>query len=306
MKKPLLLLLIACLASACVDNDYDLSKIDTDNVTIGDETTTFEMPLASVEIRMNELSNGGTDIEAIFDEADIWLPSRLPANADYLDIRRLLSETSYLDSLLSALLSQLETDDAKLIALGDLAWEKYRRDFQSLLPIQGNVTEQTFKTAFRTYFRELPEIQQATRALAATYLQDLRVEPVRYEIDRIDIGDDVVDMLADNLDPKGTSDPKNTLHLYGKIESSLPVGYDVTPRFTGTEVSFTSCVEPAAESAIPDTRVYSEDLRQIVKGTWIDIEVELTKYYPGRGFSPEQRIRFSLCLRKKGGLKLDL
>lgn len=306
MKKPLLLLLIACLASACVDNDYDLSKIDTDNVTIGDETTTLEMPLATVEVRMDELTNDGTDIEAIFDEADIWLPSRLPAGKDYLDIERLLNEKSYLDELLAALFSQLETDNAKLDALGNLAWDKYRKDFQSLLPIQGNVTEQTFKTAFRNYFRELPEIQQAARDLAATYLQDLKVEPVEYKIDKIDISDDVVDMLANNLDPKGTSAPKNTLHLYGQIVSSLPVSYRVTPRFIDTEVSFSTSVEPAAQSAIPDTRIYSEDLRQIVKGTSIDIQVALTKYYPARGFSPEQSIRFILRLRKEGGLKLDL
>lgn len=306
MKKPILLLMTACLATACVDNDYDLSKIDTDNVTVGDEATTFVLPLATVEVRMDELSNDGTDIEAIFDEADIWLPARLPQGNDYLDIERLLRENSYLDELLDALLAQLESDDAKLAALGDLAWEKYRRDFESLLPIQGNVSEQTFKTAFRTYFRELPEIRQATRDLAATYLQDLKVEPVAYQIDRIDIGDDVVDMLADNLDPKGTAAPKNTLHLYGQIESSLPVGYRVTPRFTDTQVSFTAAIEPAVRSEIPDTRIYSEDLRQIVKGTRIEIEVALTKYYPARGFAPEQSIRFILRLRKEGGLKLDL
>lgn len=306
MKKLLTLLSIACLASACVDNDYDLSKIDTDDVAIGDETTTFEMPLATVEIRMGELSNDGTDIEAIFDEADIWLPSRLPGGVDFLDIARLLNESSYLDELLSALLAQLETDDAKLISLGNLAWEKYRADFLPLLPVGGTVTEETFKTAFRTSFRELPQVQQAARGLAAGYLQDLKVEPVKYRIDKIDIGSDVVDMLADNLDPKGTSAPKNTLHLYGKIESSLPVGFDVTPRFGDTEVSFSAAVEPAGQSTIPDTRIYSDDLRKIVEGTSIDIGVSLTRYYPERGFSPEQTIRFKLHLRKKGGLKLDL
>lgn len=306
MKKLLLPLLIACLASACVDNDYDLSKIDTDNVTIGDETTTFEMPLATVEVRMDELSKDGTDIEALFGEADIWLPKQLPGGKDYLDIERLLSENSYLEELLSALLTQLENDNAKLIALGDLAWEKYRSEFQSLLPIQGTVTEEIFKTAFRTYFPELPEIQQATRDLAASYLQDLKVEPVEYKIDKIDIGSDVVDMLTDNLDPKETATPKNTLHLYGKIDSSLPVSYRVTPRFIDTEVSFSSFVEPAAQAEIPDTRIYSEDLRRIIEGTDINIQVSLAKYFPKRGFSPEQSLRFMLSLRKKGGLKLDL
>lgn len=66
------LFLFGMLATSCIDNNYDLSEIDTDGVVIGDE---FRLPLATVTVSMSELGKDGTDIKALFDEADIWLPS---------------------------------------------------------------------------------------------------------------------------------------------------------------------------------------------------------------------------------------
>lgn len=38
MKKLSIFMLFVLLATACVDNDYDLRNVDADNITIGDET----------------------------------------------------------------------------------------------------------------------------------------------------------------------------------------------------------------------------------------------------------------------------
>ena len=69
-----LLLLSGALMTACVDRDYDLSDLDFDNVAIGDENSEFRIPLATVQVSMDEIAENGVNIEAIFREADIWPP----------------------------------------------------------------------------------------------------------------------------------------------------------------------------------------------------------------------------------------
>ena len=89
MRKFLPFLFAAALASSCIDNAYDLSNVNTDDVTIGDEDSEYRLPLATVYVSMSELNEGGADIKTLFDEADIWLPSPLPGNAAYVDLREL-------------------------------------------------------------------------------------------------------------------------------------------------------------------------------------------------------------------------
>ena len=86
MRLILPLFLFGMLVTSCIENNYDLSEIDTDGVVIGDE---FRLPLATVTVSMSELSKEGTDIKALFDEADIWLPSPLPAGGKYVDLQKI-------------------------------------------------------------------------------------------------------------------------------------------------------------------------------------------------------------------------
>lgn len=94
MRLILPLFLFGMLVTSCIDNNYDLSEIDTDGVVIGDE---FRLPLATVTVSMSELSKEGTDIKALFDEADIWLPSPLPAGGKYVDLQKIQHTPSYID-----------------------------------------------------------------------------------------------------------------------------------------------------------------------------------------------------------------
>ena len=115
-------------------------------------------------------------------------------------------------------------------------------------------------------------------------------------------------MLADNLDPEGTPNARNTLFLYGQITSGLPLSLLLDPSFSPTEITFQVGVgADKASNDIPQTQLFAEDLRQIVEGITIRIPVTLTEYYPGKGFSDDQyQIVISLSLLKNGGLKLDI
>lgn len=305
MRLFLSLFLFGMLATSCIDKDYDLSEIDTDGVVIGDE---FRLPLATVTVGMSELSKGDTDIKALFDEADIWLPSLLPGGEKSVDLQKIQDTPSYTKDLLDALIGQMQTDDVKINAVADLLYDKYLGTFLPMLP--PNTDPKDFKQVFITTFRSTTELQDElageVRNLAGSYLTDLKVEDVTYDIGKIDIGSDIVDMLADNLDPKGTADPQNTLDIYGQITSALPVSLQFSPRFSPTEVEFDVHVEPNVPAKIAETRLYESDLRQIIDGAEIILPVTLEKYFPGSGFTTDQKIVINLRLVKRGGLKLNL
>lgn len=299
------LLLLCMIASSCIDKDYDLSQIDTEGVTIGD---VFELPLATVTVGMNELNKDGADIEALFDEADIWLPSSLPGDAESVDLLKIQNTPSYTTQLLDALIAQMQTDDAKIDAVADLLYAKYLDTFLPMLP--PNTNPRDFKPVFIEAFRNTPMLQDQLTAevknLASGYLTDLQVGEVTYDIGKIDIGSDIVDMLADNLDPKGTANPRNTLDIYGEITSAMPLSLQFSPHFSPTEVKFDVHVEPNVTTRIAETRLYESDLRQIIEGAQIILPVTLEEYFPGYGFTSDQKIVIKLRLRKHGGLKLNL
>ncbi|WP_290541020.1 hypothetical protein [Alistipes sp.] len=311
MRKLLLLLLSGMLSGACVDNDYDLTNVDSDNIAIGDEESRFCIPLVKVLVSKDEIRNSNGNIEEIFREADIWFPAQLP-DGQFVDLVKLRNDSSYANTLFETLCVEMQTSDDKLSSVVDLIWVKYAAKFLPLLNLTAP-DEQTFKTAFKTAYRNnaalrerlVAEITASARGYLTTALQIDRLE---YEVGHIDISSDIVDMLADNLDPKGTPNARNTLFLYGQITSGLPLSLHLNPIFSPTEVSFQ--VEVGANRAsneIPETQLFAEDLRQIVEGITIRTSVTLTEYYPGKGFSNDQhQIVISLSLLKNGGLKFDI
>ena len=311
MRKLILLLLSGVLSTACVDKDYDLGNIDTDNIAIGDEGSQFRIPLVKVLVSKDEIKNNDGDIEKIFREADIWFPTQLPDDK-FVDLVKLQNEPAYVNTLLRTLREEMQTSDAKLASVVDLVWDKYAADFLPLLNLTAP-DEQTFKTAFKTAYRNDASLRERladeVSALARTYLTgSLGIDQLEYEVGHIDISSDIVDMLADNLDPEGTPNARNTLFLYGQITSGLPLSLRLDPRLSPTEVTFQ--VEVGVDKTsndTPETQLFAEDLRQIVEGITIRIPVTLTEYYPGKGFSDDQyQIVISLSLLKNGGLKLDI
>lgn len=308
MRKFLPFLFAAALASSCIDNAYDLSNVNTDDVTIGDEDSEYRLPLATVYVSMSELKEGGADIKTLFDEADIWLPSPLPGNAAYVDLRELQNIPDTITPLLQALIDQMMDDDAKIAAVADLLAEKYLSTFLPLLP--SDTDPANFKPVFIEAFRNMPmlhdRLSNEVKSLAGNYLTDLKVQDVTYDIGKIDIGSDVVDMLCENLDSEGTPNPRNTLHLYGSITSALPVSLRIVPYFSPTNVRFDVTVEPGRTNEIRETQLFESDLRQIIEGAEIILPVSLEKYYPGYDFTSDQQIVITLRLIKRGGLKLNL
>lgn len=309
MKKLLPLLCVLAFCAGC-DKAYDLNKIESDDVTIGNDDSKWTMPLAKITVGMDELQDGSSDIRAIFNEVDTWLPTTLPGNADYVDIVRLSNDEPYLDGILDALIDEmLVPGSEKMDEVVDLIWsnETYRERFTTLIP---GDSEELFKAAFKEIFGEDDEAGEALRDtmgdLVREFLSDIKINAISYDA-TLDVGSDVIDMLADNLDPEGTVDPVNTLDLYGEVTSSLPVSFLVSADFSETNVAIAPfLVEPDETNDISSTRLYKEDIETLFSFFELNVDFTPQKYYPRIGFNDDQSIRMTLHLVKRGGLSLKL
>lgn len=312
MKKLPLLFLVGLLAAGCVDKEYDLKDVETDNIAIGDSQSEFRCPLMTIRVSMQEITDNGIDIENVFRETDIWLPTELPDA--YVDIRRLVSDEAYVSTLLDLLVDELLVSDAKLDQVVELIWNTpaYRQSITGSVPELDLDDADTFRSLFRSLYQSSPQVRELldeqVRLLAHDYLTALQVDDITYDIDRIDLDDNIVDMLAENLDPEGTPDAKNTLHIYGTIANRLPLSAEIRARLRPTLIEVPVQIDAKSEeNVIAETPIYGEDLRTLIHGCQVVIPVTLDRYYRN-GFdnTADCQLLIELHLVKRGGLKLNL
>ena len=312
MKKLPLLFLVGLLAAGCVDKEYDLKDVETDNIAIGDSQSEFRCPLMTIRVSMQEITDNGIDIENVFRETDIWLPIELPDA--YVDIRRLVSDEAYVSTLLDLLVDELLVSDTKLDQVVELIWNTpaYRQSVTGSVPELDLDDADTFRSLFRSLYQNNAQVRELldeqVRLLAHDYLTALQVDDITYDIDRIDLDDNIVDMLAENLDPEGTPDAKNTLHIYGTIAIRLPLSAEIQARLRPTLIEVPVQIDAKSEeNVIAETPIYGEDLRTLIHGCQVVIPVTLDRYYRN-GFdnTADCQLLIELHLVKRGGLKLNL
>lgn len=312
MKKLPLLFLVGLLAAGCVDKEYDLKDVETDNIAIGDSQSEFRCPLITIRVSMQEITDNGIDIENVFRETDIWLPTELPDA--YVDIRRLVSDEAYVSTLLDLLVDELLVSDTKLDQVVELIWNTpaYRQSVTGSVPELDLDDADTFRSLFRSLYQNNAQVRELldeqVRLLAHDYLTALQVDDITYDIDRIDLDDNIVDMLAENLDPEGRPDAKNTLHIYGTIANRLPLSAEIQARLRPTLIEVPVQIDAKSEeNVIAETPIYGEDLRTLIHGCQVVIPVTLDRYYRN-GFdnTADCQLLIELHLVKRGGLKLNL
>lgn len=300
MRKFLLPLLLVALCTACIDKDYDLSKINTDDITIGDEQ---RFPLATVKISLNELQQDSRNIEDICNDAKVWLPKPMPGNAGFFDIERSKTDNTYINSVIDALIAQMKSDPKKREEVATIACRDYKNVFISAMGVPVNISDAEFVAKFTALFPTQTAIQAQARTTAAGFLKDLTIKDLNYTIGNIEISSDVVKMLTGNLDKGGK------LHLYGTIQSKLPVSLRIRPAFLETNVAFSVDVDATkTENPITEQPLTKEDMDRIVEGIQVLIPADLLKYYPDKPFdnTTTEQIVLKLHLVKRGGLSLNL
>lgn len=309
MKRILFVLCASLFLTGCINDDYDLGQIDSSDITFGSEESLFQMPLATIYVGMAELQNNGSDIQSIFDEVEIWVPSTLPDNAEYVDMVKLTDDSGYLDQLISSLIDEmLQPESKKLDAIVDLIWDNpdYRDYFASELP---TVSEETFKTAFKLSFGNDDlvgeTLRESTRTLARNFLFSVQLEPVYYQA-ALNLSSDVISMLTDNLDDKDEPDPKNALYLFGEVTCDLAVSFRISVSFESAGVTVPDFdIERNVLTDIPKTRFFADEAERMIDDFRVRVDYLPLRYYPGIGFQPGQNIRMALKLQKTGSLTFN-
>ena len=104
----------AMMFVSCIDDEYDLSSIDSDNITIGGDDSEFFMPLAQISYSAGNISTSNHDesIIVLYDQINNWGPSTLPDGAEYIDLQ-LLNDKEYKLSILNALFEEMLADETR-------------------------------------------------------------------------------------------------------------------------------------------------------------------------------------------------
>ncbi len=320
----LLFLLIICISvTGCIDNAYDLTKLETDEdsqIVIGNDNSEFKMPLVTIKFSVASLNkagqNGSVSITELMDEVHVWLPSTLPGGVDYIEIGRLMQDGVYLNSIVTALLDEMNANEQKRREVCSLIAQKYRG--QVLAILDGLVSD-----AIITYIRNLSD-EDAAEAIAKLYIQyngivaeavryidyefllGLQMEDISFDIPSIDISEELYDMLVENLAPENRQKSMNGLYIYGTIESDLPISFEINPRLQGLRTELGKISVSEGVNNLNEVRLSADDLYTLTQGygaTFIT-SVNLGRYYINKKLSSEHTVSIKLKLRKTGGLKL--
>ncbi len=309
MKNTLLLLACSLFVVSCIDENYDLSNIDTDKISIGDQDTEFRVPLALIHIGSDEIDGNidGNSISLVdfFHEADIWLPEPLPGGATDIDVEKLQSDGNYLLELTDALIEQMKIDDQKIDAVAGLIYDKYQNQFDFPGLPADQFTRDEYLMAFRAAFRSEEitlgeQLSAAIRNQAGQYLNKMdQIDPMAYDLGEIEVGGDVLDMIVGDA-----ADDEVVGALYGWIESRIPAELEIRPVFANTSVEFTLKLLLDQRSDFEEVEITRKDLEQIFNNARVDVTLRLLRYTP-RAYNPSlEQLTIRMSLLKKGGLNL--
>ena len=303
MRKFYLLLACSLFIASCIDENYDLTNIDTDTISIGDQDTEFRVPLALIHIGSDEIEGNGSSLPDFFHEADIWLPEPLPQGAADLDVAKLQSDANYLLEITDALLEQMKRDDRKLDDVAGLIFDKYQDRFDLPALPAGQFSRDEYLAAFRIAFHSTDialgeQLSEGIREQAGQYLNELdHIDPMHYDMGKIDVGSDVVDMIVGDA-----ADDQVVGALYGWIESKLPAELEIRPAFTDTSVQFALRLQPDRRNEFDEVNILRRDLERIFEDARVDVSLRLLRYTP-RTYDPSQeQLTIRMSLLKKGGL----
>lgn len=294
---------IAVSFTSCVDSDYDLSNVNTDNITLGAEE--LRCPLATVRVALDDLRQNGTDIREVCAEADDWLATN--TGREFLDLKRLMNDEAYFNELAGELLEEMAADPTKRKAVAGRVYDRYRDEFLPMMGVPQSIGRSRFVEVYVTRFGDDDRLREKTVEVARRFLEGIEIEPMEFQLDRINISSDMFDMLTQNLDPRDDTDPESTLSLEGTITSVVPLSYRLTPEFIPAGIRFMMPVDAEIEGpqTLPSTQIFAENLDAVIRGVRIVIPVSLERYYFKRPFVGGDQLVIKLSLMKRGGLQID-
>ena len=315
MKKILLFVSALSLATACIDQDFDLDKIEDSDFALGNENSEFRLPLANITVLSEALEGANTvaSLSDMFAEADIWLPS----SCNVLDLALLRDENSrgvnsYINSLVDELFGELKTNSQKREKVATLIADQYSGSM-TVPPVlaQQGVSLHDYIALYLTDPDYSADIKQSISDLASAHLDALyAVEPVDTQLDGLDIDEGVIDALMGSDED---SEDDSSLELYGYATNYIPFDcegkLEISSIYGGFEpITLTiNLVYGKAETEIKGVKITKEVLNGLRDGSNLSVTFTPTTYYPGQILpaNDDSALEIALKLYKKGGLNIS-
>ena len=322
MKKILLFVSALSLATACIDQDFDLDKIEDLDFALGNENSEFRLPLANITVLSEALEGANTvaSLSDMFAEADIWLPS----SCNVLDLALLRDENSrgvnsYINSLVDELFGELKTNSQKREKVATLIADQYSGSM-TVPPVlaQQGVSLHDYIALYLTDPDYSADIKQSISDLASAHLDALyAVEPVDTQLDGLDIDEGVIDALTGE---------GRALQLYGSVANYIPFDctgilvikssassdeyddeyYNDYYYFDPVEVEINLDYHKT-ETELRHVEITRDVLNGLNSGATLSVSFMPTTYSPGQILpaNDDSALEIALKLYKKGGLNIS-
>lgn len=307
--------------SSCIDKEYDLTQIDTEDVVIGNDDSEFCMPLLTVHVTSADIcQNVGAEevsIKNLYENLSMWVPATLPGGVVYVDVPRLMAEDEYFDAIFDALYDEIQSNEQKRMSVCLYLVREHRAQLIDILLELPNSAIQIVANGLNKLSDEVAAqilselvvnysdiIKEVLRELATVDVDALVLKDIDVDIPSLDISQDIRDMLSDNLDPASDSTPTNALYIEACIDSEFPFTFQLSPAVDGTMIKFGNLTINYGSNEIDQIRIYEEDLHAVIYGSHLSMPISVLRYYPYVEFDDESEIQVHLSVRKTGGLTI--
>ncbi len=323
------------LVSCNIDDDYNLSKLNSDEVGIGTDDTYFDLPLLKVTIRANEafMTSSASELidtkyssrtEVTYDDAyeDIYddlttydedselteltdlekLNALLPNQV--IDLSKLKSDYEYAKEIVTALIEELKADQQKCEDFCEEVndnpdYSELQEQIESDLNVSLD-DPLALQDALNDTSNDIDDLIESLTVKLQSQVSELTSTVV--EAGSIDIGSDVIDLLNRNIDGD-----KNTLRILIDIEHDLDIEitFDATLVYSGGNIVIPTYSEEELTATQLSGLIPTVDLlEQILANLTLELDFNITNYDPSKGLDAvDKTIIVTLVAHKTGSLK---
>lgn len=294
MRKFLLFAAVFVVASSCVDNDFDLSDVKTDDVAIGSDASIFHIPLANITVKADAISGEDGTLENILADIDQWIPTTTTElDLHHFDASKLVGE----------LFEELNTKKERREAFANAVIEGgYEAEVRDALPseLRGLDLTEVFVDHFQVLYSRT-ELRSEISRIMQDHVGSLNeiIPEISTEMDGFGLEDDMIDMLT------GSGD----IRLYGTVTNYMPVNGTVSLVLSQRGEQQTEILRLDLPVDFKNTTqefsvtIDDDALRGMAEEMQMNVSLDLASYFPWQSLG-DPVLKLTLKLEKKGGLNI--
>ena len=298
MKKILFFAAVLAVASSCVDDGFDLSRVDAENISVGSGESTFNIPLANIVIKKDAIRGGNGSLEGMMNDADLLIPKSFGK----VDLQNVPA-----DALIDGLFDELRQDGHRREEVGKfLAGSKYRNEVVATLP--ANLRGLDLADAFTNHFGDLYARQELRDKMKEIIVKTVgSINDTMPAVDVVTDGFGIDEAMVDMLTGPGE------IRLCGTVTEIMPFdgkAFLVLQKNDGNGETIAKLELPldhADSSEDAGVIIDNAALRAMTRKMKMRVSLDLSSYYPGEQSADADGkvLKIALKLKKQGGLNIS-